>query len=83
MCYIFIVPPNTQPTQTRMAAAREKLKTHRRKTAQKHVANVKLLEPTDVRTEEASMIVEKIRVPTKSRSALIPGEGRSMAMDMS
>ncbi len=63
-----------------MAASREKLRTHRKKKLEK--ASVKLVEPMEVESTEPVMVREKIKVSTKSRSALIPGEGRSMDMDL-
>ncbi|THG98978.1 hypothetical protein EW026_g3307 [Hermanssonia centrifuga] len=64
----------------RMAASREKLRAHRKKKAEK--ASVKLVEPMAMETTETEPIREKIRVSAKSRSALVPGEGRSMGMDI-
>lgn len=62
-----------------MAASREKLRAHRKKKAEK--TSVKLLEPVAMETS-AEPIREKIKVLAKSRSALIPGEGRSMDMEI-
>jgi large subunit ribosomal protein L24e len=62
-----------------MAAAREKIRAHRKKTAVSK-PSVKLVEP--LAKTEADPVREKIRVPVKSRSALVPGEGRSMGMDI-
>lgn len=67
-------------TITRMAASKEKLRATRRKKAEK--TSVKLVEPMAVDTAETEMVREKIKVSVKSRSALIPGEGRSMGMDI-
>ena len=67
----------------RMAAAREKLKASRQKKREKTKASVKLLEPMAMDTEEPERVKEKIKVLAKPRpSALIPGEGRSMGMDI-
>lgn len=64
-----------------MAASREKLLTHRRKKlALADKTSVKLVEPMVLDSEETSMVQEKIKVPVKSRSALVPGDGRSMGM---
>ncbi|KAI0709251.1 ribosomal protein L24e-domain-containing protein [Earliella scabrosa] len=63
--------------KNRMAAAREKLKAHRKRKLEK--TSVKLLQPI---TPEAQMVKEKIKVATKTRSALVAGEGRSMGMDI-
>ena len=60
-----------------MAAAREKLKAHRKRKLEK--TSVKLLQPI---TPEAQMVKEKIKVATKTRSALVAGEGMSMGMDI-
>ena len=60
-----------------MAVAREKLKAHRKRKLEK--TSVKLLQPI---TPEAQMVKEKIKVATKTRSALVAGEGRSMGMDI-
>jgi len=65
---------NTTP---RMAASREKQKAHRRKAVETIKASVKLHEP--IQTEA---LKEKIRVPVKAIPALIPGEGRSMGMEI-
>lgn len=67
----------------RMAASREKLKAHRKKKLEKVKASVKLVEPVAMEiSEDTERLREKIKVPAKSRSALIPGEGRSMGMDI-
>ena len=60
-----------------MLVAREKLKAHRKRKLEK--TSVKLLQPI---TPEAQMVKEKIKVATKTRSALVAGEGRSMGMDI-
>ena len=63
-----------------MAASREKLRAHRKKKLEK--TSVKLLEPIAVDAPDAGLIREKIKVPAKSKSALIAGEGRSMGMEI-
>ena len=63
-----------------MAASREKLRAHRKKKLQK--ASVKLVEPIAVKSTETEMIRDKIKISTKARSALIPGEGMSMSMNI-
>ncbi|KAI0362115.1 hypothetical protein OH77DRAFT_1416332 [Trametes cingulata] len=63
--------------KNRMAIAREKLKAHRKRKLEK--TSVKLVQPI---TPESSKIKEKIKVPAKSRSALVAGEGRSMGMEI-
>lgn len=64
----------------RMAAAKEKLRAHRKKKLEK-TTGVKLVQPI---TADASLekVREKIKVAAKSRSALVQGEGRSMAMEI-
>ena len=63
----------------RMLASKEKLRAHRKRAAEKSA--VKLLEPA---TADASKtkIREKIKVQSRSKSALVAGEGRSMGMDI-
>ncbi|KAI0374906.1 hypothetical protein BV20DRAFT_1010651 [Pilatotrama ljubarskyi] len=63
--------------KNRMAVAREKLKAHRKRKLEK--TSVKLVQPI---TPESAKIKEKIKVPAKSRSALVAGEGRSMGMEI-
>ena len=65
------------PRRTRMAVAREKLKAHRKRKLEK--TSVKLVQPI---TPQSEKIKEKIKVATKTRSALVAGEGRSMGMDI-
>lgn len=67
-----------------MAVSREKHRAHRRKTLEAAAAKstVKLIEPMSVESPESSKVREKIKVPIKARSALVPGEGRSMGMDL-
>ncbi|KAG0707675.1 ribosomal protein L24e-domain-containing protein [Suillus ampliporus] len=64
----------------RMAVAREKQRTHRTKKLAAKSLSVKLVEPTAM--EETNEVLEKIKVPAKSRSALMQGQGRSMGMDI-
>ncbi|KIK49192.1 hypothetical protein CY34DRAFT_306442 [Suillus luteus UH-Slu-Lm8-n1] len=64
----------------RMSVAREKQRAHRTKKLAAKSVSVKLLEPTAM--EETIGALEKIKVPAKSRSALMKGEGRSMGMDV-
>jgi len=69
--------------KNRMAVARERLLAHRRKKRlTEKPSSVKLLEPMAVDSEVVDPTPEKIKVRTQRKSALIPGEGRSMAMDM-
>lgn len=65
----------------RMAASREKLLAHRRKKLGEKTS-IKLVKPISMEVQDTSMVREKIKVPTKSRSALVPGEGRSMGMEV-
>ncbi|TFK76390.1 hypothetical protein BDN72DRAFT_954143 [Pluteus cervinus] len=69
--------------KSRMAVSREKQRAYRKKTLDAIKSSpVKLVEPMVMDTAESSKIREKIKVPTKSKSALIPSEGRSMGMDI-
>ncbi|KAJ7774505.1 ribosomal protein L24e-domain-containing protein, partial [Mycena maculata] len=77
--------PDCRPCNptTRMALSRDKHRAHRKKVleAAKSSAVTKLLKPaTD--SPESSKTREKIKVPSKARSALVQGEGRSMGMDI-
>jgi len=65
-----------------MAVARDKHRAHRTKKLAAKSVSVKLLEPTAMKTRETYEVLEKIKVPAKSRSALMQGEGRSMGMDI-
>ncbi|KIJ69299.1 hypothetical protein HYDPIDRAFT_105900 [Hydnomerulius pinastri MD-312] len=66
----------------RMAVAREKQRAHRAKKLAAKSASVKLVEPMAVESPQTEKVLEKIKVSTKSRSALIRGEGQSMGMDI-
>ncbi|KAG6917969.1 hypothetical protein DXG01_017153 [Tephrocybe rancida] len=68
--------------KNRMAVSREKQRAHRKKSLDAAKASAKLHEPMAVESPISSKVQEKIRVPAKSRSALIQGEGRSMGMDI-
>ncbi|CCM04611.1 uncharacterized protein FIBRA_06795 [Fibroporia radiculosa] len=69
--------------KSRMAASREKLRASRKKKLEKaKTMSTKLVEPMAAQSSESEKVREKIRVPAKSRSALIPGEGRSMGMEI-
>lgn len=64
-----------------MAVAREKHRAHRNKVKEAATKkSVTLVQPTTV--ESPAKIKEKIKVSTKSRSALVSGEGRSMDMEL-
>jgi len=66
--------------KNRMATSREKLKTHRKKQSESRTS-VRLLEPlADASSPEK--IKTKIKNLEKPRSALVVGEGRSMAMEV-
>ena len=58
-----------------MAASREKKQAHRKKTLEAIKSSVKLHEPI-------SPALEKIKVPVKTGTALIQGQGRSMDMEI-
>jgi large subunit ribosomal protein L24e len=60
-----------------MAASREKQKAHRKKAVQVIKASAKLHEPI-----ETDAMKEKIKVPVKAKPVLVPGEGRSMGMEI-
>lgn len=75
--YTLILAPLLIPPPTSMAAAREKLKAHRKRKLEK--TSVKLVQPITIQSEK---IKEKIKVAAKSRSALVSGEGRSMGMEI-
>lgn len=63
-----------------MTAAKEKARAHRRKTvANKETVSTTLVEPVTVHT---SPILERVKVKSSIRSALIPGEGQSMGMEI-
>ncbi|KAK7467201.1 ATPase-activating ribosome biosynthesis protein [Stygiomarasmius scandens] len=67
--------------KNRMAASREKQRAHRKKALEKaKESSTKLVAP--IESPESSKVREKIKVPTRTRSALIQGEGRSMTMDV-
>jgi large subunit ribosomal protein L24e len=65
-----------------MAISREKHKTHRRKVLEAKKISLDLVQPTRAESSQAAKISEKIKVSTKPRTALVPGEGRSMGMDI-
>ena len=63
-----------------MAASREKQRAHRKKTLEAIKSSVNLHEPIST---ESPVAREKIKVPVKvTRTALIPGQGRSMDMEI-
>jgi large subunit ribosomal protein L24e len=69
-----------------MAASRAKLLAHRakKKAAISDAAtstSIKLVQPMSELSVEPEKIREKVKVSSK-KSALIPGEGRSMGMDL-
>ncbi|KAI9571340.1 ribosomal protein L24e-domain-containing protein [Boletus coccyginus] len=66
----------------RMAVAREKKRAHRAKRLAAKSTSVKLVEPMVVESTSTEKELEKIKVPNKSRSALIMGDGQSMGMDI-
>ncbi|KAL5529267.1 hypothetical protein ACEPAG_5252 [Sanghuangporus baumii] len=69
--------------RNRMAASRAKLLAHRKKKKLSAPSTIKLVQPMAALSVEESQekIVQKVRVPTR-KSALVPGEGRSMGMEI-
>lgn len=65
-----------------MAVAREKHRAHRAKKLAAKSTSVKLVEPMAVESTPTEKVLEKIKVPNKSRSALVMGGGQSMGMDV-
>ncbi|KAI0928437.1 hypothetical protein AcW1_005681 [Taiwanofungus camphoratus] len=65
--------------KNRMAASREKLRTSRKRKAK---TSVKLVAPVSLELQETEKVRETIKVSAKTRSALVPGEGRSMGMEI-
>ena len=61
-----------------MAASREKLKAARSKKLAAKAASTKLLQPVAA----SEKVAEKIKVSAKSKSALVPGSGQSMGMEI-
>lgn len=61
----------------RMAASREKQRAHRKKTLEAVKSSVRLHEPISAETRK-----EKVKVLVKAKSALVPGERRSMGMEV-
>lgn len=61
----------------RMAASRDKQRAHRKKTLEATKSSVKLREPISTEVPK-----EIIKVAIKAKSALLPGEGRSMGMEL-
>jgi len=68
--------------KTRMAISREKHKAHRRKVQEAKKVSLELVQPTSVESPQATKIREKIKISKKGTTALVPGEGRSMGMDI-
>ena len=62
-----------------MAASREKQRAHRKKTLEAIKSSVKLHEPIST---ESPVAGKKIKVPVKTKTALIQGQGRSMDMEI-
>lgn len=63
-----------------MAVAKANQRAHRQRVLEKAKASIKLHEPMSV--EETPKIREKIKVTSKSKTALVQGEGRSMGMEI-
>ena len=64
-----------------MAASRAKVLAHRKKKLMRPSA-VKLVEPMASLSVEASSEKIKEKVKASTKSALVPGEGRSMGMEI-
>lgn len=73
--------PLTLTFAIRMATAKAKQRAHRQKALEKAKASVKLHEPMAVE-EDALKVKERIKVPSKSKSSLVQGGGRSMDMEV-
>lgn len=67
--------------QCRMATARAKQRTHRQKALEKAKASVKLHEPMVVE-EESLKVAERIKAPSRTKSSMVQGDGRSMGMEV-
>jgi len=67
--------------KSRMASSREKKLAHRKK-VQSAKRLVKLVQPIETEGSEGKQVREKIQVPSKARSVLVPGEGRTMGMEI-
>ena len=65
----------------RMAASREKQRAHRKKMLEQAKSSVTLHEPEEAKSLNESKKI-KLTVNSKHKSALVPGEGRSMGMDI-
>lgn len=65
-----------------MAVAREKQRAHRAKKLAAKSASVNLVEPMAVESPSTKKELEKIKVLSKNRSALVKGDGQSMGMDV-
>jgi large subunit ribosomal protein L24e len=68
--------------KNRMAISREKHKAHRRKVLEVKKVSLDLVQPTSAESPQTTKIREKIKVSRKTATALVPGEGRSMGMDI-
>lgn len=64
-----------------MAVAKAKQRAHRKKALEMAKTSAKLHEPMAVEGE-APKVREKIKVLSKSRTALVQGDGRSMGMEI-
>jgi large subunit ribosomal protein L24e len=65
-----------------MAISREKHKAHRRKVLEANEVSLDLVQPTSIESPQATKSREKIKISKKATTALVPGEGRSMGMDI-
>jgi large subunit ribosomal protein L24e len=68
--------------KSRMAVSREKHRAHRKKMVESAKTSIKLIELMSLESGETKKVREKIKVSTKTRSALVQGEGRSMGMEI-
>jgi large subunit ribosomal protein L24e len=68
----------------RMAISREKHRAHRNQVKQLELrkTSTRLVEPVSIESPETGKVTEKIQVPRKAKSALVQGEGRTMAMEI-
>jgi large subunit ribosomal protein L24e len=69
---------------TRMAISREKHRAHRQKVKELEAAKTQsttLVQPISMESPKTEKLLERIKV-RKTKSALIQGEGRTMAMEI-
>ena len=66
----------------RMSASREKLLANRKKTTETVKSSVDLVQPMELVPPDGEKIRKRIKVLSKNKGALVPGEGRSMDIEM-